>query len=88
MAINDPKLTKMVEQIDRIMTMTAEGKIFNGFPWLRHIAPKASGWEEAVTIVNDLIAFIEATMKPYIASFSEDGKQETTLQISLIFDPT
>ena len=33
MAINDPKLIKMVKQIDRIMTITAEGKIFN---WLNN----------------------------------------------------
>jgi len=80
MAINDPKLIKMVKQIDRIMTITAEGKIFNGFPWLRHIAPKASGWDECVTMVNDLIAFIEATMKPYIASFSEDDQPQNYIQ--------
>ena len=75
MAIDDPKLIKMVEQIEKIFVVTGENKIFNGFSWLRFIAPNASGWNETYTIINNLVAFIEATMKPHIATYNVEGAQ-------------
>ena len=74
MAIHDPKLIKMVQQIEKIFVASGERKVFNGFPWLRFIAPKACGWDEMYKISNNLIAFIEATMKPYIAAYNVEGK--------------
>ena len=74
MAIDDPKLIKMVEEIERMFVLSSERKVFNGFPWLRFIAPKACGWDEMYKISNNLIAFIEATMKPYIAAYNVEGK--------------
>ena len=83
MAIDDPKLIKMVEQIEKIFVVTGENKIFNGFSWLRFIAPKASGWDETCDIFHHLIAFIEATMQPYIETYSVEGKQIHFLPIVL-----
>ena len=82
MAIDDPKLIKMVQQIEKIFVATGERKVFNGFPWLRFIAPKACGWDEMYKISNNLIAFIEDTMKPYLAAYNADGKHTQFLEVS------
>jgi len=80
MAIDDPKLIKMVEQIEKIFVITGENKIFNGFSWLRFIAPKASGWDETYNIIHNLVAFIESTMKPYVATYSAEDQPQNYIE--------
>ena len=78
LALDDPALIHLVEIIDELTIESGKQKIIDAFPWVRHIAPKASGWEKAMADVTKLVDFIEDTMNPHIKSYNPEGKNQIT----------
>ena len=74
LALDDPALIHLVEIIDELTIESGKQKVIDAFPWVRHIAPKASGWEKAMADVTKLVDFIEDTMNPHIKSYNPEGK--------------
>ena len=73
LALDDPELLELVDLIDHHAVWYGKQKAFNGFPWLRFIAPKASGWTDMKYDMDTLLAFIDKTIKPYIGVYNPEG---------------
>ena len=73
MALNDPELLKLVDFMDRIAVQYGKHKAIHAYPWLRFIAPKASGWAEMKTNIQLVLAFVEDTIRPYLARYNPEG---------------
>ena len=74
MALDDPELLKLVDLMDRIAVQFGTQKAVDGYPWLRFIAPKASGWAEMRKNMKLVLAFVEDTMRPYLSKYNPEGQ--------------
>ena len=72
-ALDDPNLIDLVETIDRTFVALGTHKTMNGFPWLRHIAPKASGWLDFTADVYHILGYVEKIMNPHVEHYNTEG---------------
>ena len=76
--LDDPELLGLVDIMDKLTVDAGKQKAIDGFPWLRFIAPKLSGWVEIQNVMTTLLGFIERTMMPHVSSFNTEGKKYLT----------
>ena len=73
-ALDDPELLKLVHIVDEMTVKAGKRKLIDAFPWMRHIIPKASGWQDLTEAMSLILNFIENTMNPHIASYNVEGR--------------
>ena len=71
--LDDPELTRLVHVIDELTITAGQPKAVDGFPWLRHIIPEASGWTKIKEQMLALVAFVDKTLKPRISAYNVEG---------------
>jgi cytochrome P450 len=70
--LDDPKLKKLIEYMDFLVKESGNTSILTVFPWIRHIAPKMSGWTGTKTCALALNHFIDEVIDEHVVNFASN----------------
>jgi hypothetical protein len=68
---DDQELVKIMESINK--SLNVQGFVFF-FPWIKHVIPKLSGWEQYVKEILESTKFVTNFVKERLQTF--DGEQD------------
>jgi cytochrome P450 family 2 subfamily J len=70
--LNDPDLMALVHKMDELVKESGNATVLNMFPWVRHIAPRLSGWTKNKGQMFTLIDFIGGVISKHVGEFESN----------------
>lgn len=61
--LDDPELLQIMRQINTLVAESELIGVVDLYPWLRHIAPRLTGWEHRKQLGMDIIGFLQSVVQ-------------------------